>query len=304
MQNNATDRAQNDGTKNDWKRRPARDDGSNQSLFGTGPLLKRSYEYQIRMGHGWTVSDDTFDSIPLDKRRKRDVPYPTFVNHTFRSMNGLASLQLAHDAPINLCAMDIAVEHIWKCMPEEARTYVYMTPPNGPALWGACEKSYTDMLEKMGKKVYHITVNEETQETQYRCYLDFKKRPWVIWPIWVEDQWGNDWVTLIWHSKATDEAGDRFDEVVSYAIIDPRREPQADSSGKHRPISDRLERIRTRLLDLWERADISGQSAQELEILSSPMALNETSSGERCFAAVKELLDQSEWFPKSICILS
>ncbi|KAI3322774.1 hypothetical protein HD806DRAFT_523078 [Xylariaceae sp. AK1471] len=249
------------------------------------------------MGHGWTVNDGTFDHVPLDKRRRRDVPYPSFVNHTYRSMNGLASLQLAHDAPINICAMDTAVEHIWKCMPGEARRYLYMPPPNGPALWGASDKSYKDMLEKMDQKVYHIIKNEKTNESQYRCYLDLKKRPWVIWPIWVEDKWGSDWVTLIWHSRYTDEAGDRFDELVSYAIIDPRREPEADASGKHQPINGRLERIRTRLFELWDRAGFNRNNAQQMNVLCSPMPLNETTSGERCFAVVKDLINQIiDWY--------
>ncbi|RYP09334.1 hypothetical protein DL764_001381 [Monosporascus ibericus] len=60
---------------------------------GWRPDPKLLYEdYQIRMGEGWTMSDQTYEQQPLKKRRKIDIPYSQLINHTFRSMNGLSTL--------------------------------------------------------------------------------------------------------------------------------------------------------------------------------------------------------------------
>ncbi|KAI8623236.1 hypothetical protein F5Y19DRAFT_459184 [Xylariaceae sp. FL1651] len=287
---------------------PSRPRPSGSDVFPASPpnptgttSPKRPYpdptEYSIRMGHGWTVNDGTFDHVPLNKRRKRDVPYPTFVNHTFRSMNGLTSLQLSHNAPISLCAMDTACEHIWKCLPEKARRYLLIPPPNGPAIWSDNDKNYQDMYLKMSQSVFQVMKNKETKETQYRFFADLKKRPWIIWPIWVEDRWGKDYVTIIWHSQAIDKAGNLFDQILSYAIIDPRRDPKAGADGRHQPIDDRFKRIQARLLDLWRRADCNVENARNMNIRCSPMPFDEATSAERCFAAVKALCIQVvDWY--------
>ncbi|GAP84437.1 hypothetical protein SAMD00023353_0702610 [Rosellinia necatrix] len=258
---------------------------------------KRPAEYALRMNHGWTVSDGTFDPIPQDKRRKRDVPYPSFVNHTYRSMSGLSSLQLSRDAPVSLCAMDIACDHLWKCMPAAARRYLHVAPPNGPALWSADDEVRNAMYKKMDDRVYQVPTGKGADGSEYRFYSELKKRPWIIWPLWVEDEWGSDYVTVIWHSRATAQQRSLFDKLVAYAIIDPRRSPDPDNDQRHPPIKGRQDRIEKRLLEFWGKAGFDVQNAKALDVLCSPMPLNEATSGERCFAAVKALIKQLiDWY--------
>ncbi|KAI1111061.1 hypothetical protein F5Y14DRAFT_443592 [Nemania sp. NC0429] len=244
------------------------------------------------MSHGWTIGDGTFEPVPQDKRRRQDVPYPSFVGHSYRSRTALTSLQLAHDAPVSPCALDIACQHLWKCMPGEARKYLYISPPNGPALWGGNDESKrTAMYEKMDDKIYHVPVNG-TDKTEYRHYADLKKRPWVIWPLWVEDQWGSDFITVIWHSEHAADDPDLFNQLVSYAIIDPRRSQEPDKNQRHQLVKGRLARIQGRLIDLWRKAGFNARRAKLLDVYCSPMPFDEATSGERCFAVVKELINQ------------
>jgi hypothetical protein len=273
-------------------------------MMGVRVSSQGPYNYGIRMDHGWTASDGTYEPVPLDKRHKRHVPYPSFINHSWRSMSGLSGLQLAHDAPISLCAMDTVCEHVWKCLPAEVRQYLHMPPPNGPAWWSEDLGPYNDMIKKMEQPIYHVVVDEDGT-TEYRFFADIKKRPWIVWPIWVEDQWGSDWLTLIWHSKPSDEAkaSNVFGELVSYDIIDFRRDPTVGPDGKHHPLADRRERILERLEDLWTRAGMNFEDAVDLRTGVCPMGLNEATSGERCFAAVKNLLNQRECYAKPYPLL-
>ncbi|KAI1149788.1 hypothetical protein F4825DRAFT_35960 [Nemania diffusa] len=258
---------------------------------------KRASEFGLRMSHGWTVSDGTFEPIPQDKRRKRDVPYPTYVSYSYRSRSALSSLQLSRDAPISMTALDITLDHLWKCMPGEASRYLHINLPNGPALWGDNEAAKTAMYAKMSEKKYHLPISGKPDETEYRLYSDLKKRPWIIWPLWVEDKWGSDYVTVIWHSQNTIDNVDLFDQLVSYAIIDPRRSPDPDGNQRHQPIEDRHVRLQARLAELWSRAGIDIKNVQELDVRCSPMPFDEATSGERCFAVVKGLINQIiDWF--------
>ncbi|KAI2638423.1 hypothetical protein GGS21DRAFT_488507 [Xylaria nigripes] len=275
--------------------------GPDEAIEKGGGSLKRPNPYALRMGDSWTIHDGTFDPLPLNKRRKRDVPYPTFVDHAFNAMNALSALQLSHRAPVPLTALDIANDHLWKCMPRAARRYLHILAPNGPALWGDCEKSAKIMYEKMEREIYHINKDPNTQEMEYRGYFELKRRPWIIWPLWIEDEWGSDYVTVIWYSTASDEKGDRFDQVVAYAIIDPRRSSKADADERHHPITGRIERIRDRLFEHWRKAGMNAQNAKVMDVRCSPMPFDEATSGERCFAVVKALSNQIiDWYIKGM----
>ncbi|KAI1432553.1 hypothetical protein GGR50DRAFT_688860 [Xylaria sp. CBS 124048] len=244
------------------------------------------------MNHSWTITDGTYDPMPQNKRRKRDVPYPAFVNHTFRSMNALSGLQLSHNSPIPMTALDIANDHVWKCMPREVSLYLYMPAPNGPALWSPDEEAVKAMYEKMEDKDYFLAKDDNTTEMEYRGYINIKRRPWIIWPLYVEDQWGCDYVTVVWYSNSSDELCALFDQIVAYAIIDPRRSLEPDANGRYGPVPERMERIRTRLFEFLRRAGMNTENARALDLRCPPMEFGETSSGERCFAVVKALMNQ------------
>ncbi|KAI1098554.1 hypothetical protein F4804DRAFT_324404 [Jackrogersella minutella] len=253
-------------------------------------ILKRplasAEDYELRAGPGWTVNDGTFPHVSQSKRRKRDVPHPINPDLAHHSMYGLTSLQLAHNAPITMCAMDVATEHLWKCLPPGLRTQVAVCPPNGPELWGSDEDAAQEMYNKMKQSG---SVDDETKTDDY--YTNLKRQPWVVWPLWVEDEHGMDWVLVVWYAEATPSSLSTYDYVRAYGIYDPRRDPEANSRGKHTYIGDRLDRIGGRLEDFLRR----GGYTLDSDIVSGngnicPMPLNEASSGERCFAAVKDIL--------------
>ncbi|KAL7620159.1 hypothetical protein AAE478_009152 [Parahypoxylon ruwenzoriense] len=284
----ATPGGQNDRTQ---RKRKLADSASRTAPNGRGPLIfEKSVEtvddYQLRMGPGWTLNDGTYEHVPQHKRRKRDVPYPSFINETYRSMVGLSSLQLSHDAPINLCAMDVASNHVWRCLPFVAKRIITMAPPNGPALWSTDKKARNEMYEKMA----HPDYLDPATRTTYRFYADIKMKPWMIWPLWVEDAWGKDYVLVAWYAEARPESPNTYDRLRAFTIYDPRRNPTPDSNWKHGPLETRLKRIRSRLMHFLKEAkfDVSGAEYHQGEC--SPMPLDHYTSGERCFAAIKEVL--------------
>lgn len=253
------------------------------------------YEYTMRMDHGWTLSDGTFEGYPLNKRRKRDVPNPSmaFIQDAHRNMNSLTSLQLACNAPITMPTMDTCAKHIWQAWPPEIRVQAWIPPPNGPGLWGECEKTIESMYKQMDEKKNRFVVDPRTGDSRYSFFVSLQRRPWIIWPIYVEDEHGYDWITVFWHSGNSDTSKKAiFDKLIAYAIIDPRREPKAGPDEKHHPVKSRIDRIRERLFDIWERSGMDTAKAQELNILSSPIPLGEHCSGERCYSAMKDLGNQ------------
>ncbi|KAI0411090.1 hypothetical protein F5X98DRAFT_64407 [Xylaria grammica] len=254
--------------------------------------FRKRTDFKVKMVNGWTFNDGTFDPVPENKKTRSDVPYPSYVHHAFRAREGLSSLQLSRNSPISQCALDIAVHHLWKCMPGDARRHLYLSSPNGPALWGPDETALQEIYTKMDNPAYHIPTEPDSEDKQYQLYVEIKKRPWVIWPLWVEDEWGSDWITVIWYSESTSEKPDRFDQVVFYSIIDPRRTSTADSNGRHGAIPGRLNRIADRLSAIWKKACMTENNIKFKFVYSSPMPSDEATSGERAFAAIKFLINQ------------
>ncbi|RWA09089.1 hypothetical protein EKO27_g6006 [Xylaria grammica] len=254
--------------------------------------FRKKTDFKVKMVNGWTFNDGTFDPVPENKKTRSDVPYPSYVHHAFRAREGLSSLQLSRNSPISQCAMDIAVHHLWKCMPGDARRHLYLSSPNGPALWGPDETALQEIYKKMDNPAYHIPTEPDGEDQQYQLYVEIKKRPWVIWPLWVEDEWGSDWITVIWYSESTTEKPDRFDQVMFYSIIDPRRTSTADSNGRHGAIPGRLNRIADRLSAIWKKAGMIENNVKFKFVYSSPMPSDEATSGERTFAAIKVLINQ------------
>ena len=262
----------------------------------TDNTRKRQSDYGLRMSHGWTIYDGTFDPMPQNKRKKRDVPYPSFVQHAFRARAGLSNLQLSRDAPISMAALDIATGHLFRCIPGLVRRYIYLAPPNGPALWGDDEKAVEIMYGRMEYTDYHRPAFPPTSkgEREYKLFTDLKKRPWIIWPLYVEDEFGKDYVTVMWFCERTSTDPQVFNRVISYAVIDPRRSEDAGNDGRHHLIEERIERIKAQLLRFWEKGGFKTEHVEYKEVLCSPMPLDEATSGERCFANVKDIFNQSK----------
>ncbi|KAI0390787.1 hypothetical protein F5Y17DRAFT_41968 [Xylariaceae sp. FL0594] len=252
-------------------------------------------EYTMRFDHGWTLNDSTFEPWPINKRRKRDVPNPrsTNIDTAHISMNSLSSLQLACNAPITAPAIQLCSRHVMDTWPPEVRSLVSMASPNGPGLWGTSDKTVADMFRQMeeGKnRERRFQVDPSTGVEMYVFYIWLKRRPFVIWPIYVEDEYGFDWVTVFWYAEPNDKGA--FDKVVAYSIIDPRRDPLLGPDDKHHPVKTRKRRIRKRLFDIWARARMDTTKARDMGLLSPPIGLEEHDSGERCFAAIKDLGEQ------------
>ncbi|KAI1770314.1 hypothetical protein F4818DRAFT_433661 [Hypoxylon cercidicola] len=243
-------------------------------------------DYVIRVGDGWTLSDGTYNRVRDSRKKNRDVPQPTFVHLAFRAMNALSSLQLSRDAPITMATIDVTTSEMWNQLPPPVKDIVVVPSPSGPELWGPDDKMHAEMYNRM-----HTTPAARDKQGVYSFYGQVKGKPWVIWPIWVEDQWGKDFLVVAWHSYAAPESPGVYDRIGSYVIYDPRRNPQADADGKHGQIKERLDRINMRICQFFEQAKIDWRGANVYYGLCSPMGLDETSSGERCYATVKELLD-------------
>ena len=292
-----------------------RNNNSHGTPPGNRPDPKYMYEdYQIRMVDGWTMNDGTFEQQPMIKRRKIDVPYPHMVNHSFRAMSGLSGLQIAHNAPVSQSALDIACEHMWKCLHDDVRSLVRVAPPNGPTLWSGDKTEINRMYDRIAQPVYKYAKTGE-----YLFYSQIKDRPWVVWPLWVEDDFGKDFVTVLLYSEKAGALNKTsvYNQLVRYTIIDPRRARY----GTKRPgavDSDvlkcdfphaRTERIEGALRDFLERAgyDLTrvplvrttdGKLSSPMTVTHcSPMPSGEYTSGERCFATVKELLERIvQWY--------
>ncbi|KAI1137322.1 hypothetical protein F5Y05DRAFT_85954 [Hypoxylon sp. FL0543] len=254
------------------------------------PMLKMPVEsvedYEIRVGPGWTLNDGTYDHIPQSRRRKRDTPYPTYVNEVHRAMTGLSSLQIAHNAPIHPCAMDVATAHLWRCLPPIVKARVTVIPPNGPDLWSESDELHESMSRNLKEPAY---LDQETQST-YKQLVELKKKPWSVWPLWIEDRWGKDYVLAVWYAEESRPSTGVYDRVTRLSVYDPRRSPVPDYDSKHHEITDRIVRIRGRLERFLASGGIQMVDGAAQDVFMSPMLLDEATSGERCFAAVKEIL--------------
>ncbi|OTB02722.1 hypothetical protein M426DRAFT_264324 [Hypoxylon sp. CI-4A] len=261
---------------------------SSKARRETHPILKRPVaardDVEIRLGPGWTFTDGTYEHVPITKRLKRDVPTTSYVDQTYRSMNGLSSLQLGYKAPITMAAMDVAVEHVWRCLPLAVQERTTVVPPNGPELW-------SDNRENLDAIYKKISSPENTDKATgyYRLFTTLKKKPWVVWPIWVEDEHGKDWVLIVWHADALETTPDVYDQITQYVIYDPRRNPETDKlDEKHWQIGTRLDRINRRLHQFVTGGGYTNGRAIGGRMAAMP--LDESTSGERCFSAAKEIL--------------
>ncbi|KAI1474179.1 hypothetical protein F4774DRAFT_401586 [Daldinia eschscholtzii] len=245
------------------------------------PLASAS-DYKLRMASGWTVTDGTYPPVTEDRRTNRNVPYPSYIDEAYRATYGLSTLQLARDAPISLCAMDVATDHVLKCAPPFIRSEVNIYPPNGPALWSADESHQESIYEQ---------TERQKEKRGEDVYGEFKTKPWGLWPLWVEDQWGCDYVLLVWYADSSTTNPDFFNNVTMATIYDPRRDPVADAEGYHCPISQRRARLERQIRKFFVRAGFETDKLVFADGYCAPMPLDEATSGERCFASTKEILD-------------
>ncbi|KAI8964680.1 hypothetical protein F5Y11DRAFT_355537 [Daldinia sp. FL1419] len=238
-------------------------------------------DYKLRMSSSWTLTDGTYQPIPENKRNKRNVPWPSYIHQSYRSMYGLSTLQLSRDAPITPCAMDVATDHIWKCAPRFIHERVSIFPPNGPGLWSSDDRFAETIFRETEK---------QTDKRGDDVYWEFKEKAFNLWPIWVEDHWGKDWVLIAWWSQPLPGYPDWNEDVRVVTIYDARRDPKVDEDGIHWPIPARHGRLQRQITNFFQRAGLNISNLVFTEGQICPMPLEESTSGERCFAAVKELI--------------
>ncbi|KAH8160373.1 hypothetical protein CIB48_g7880 [Xylaria polymorpha] len=229
-------------------------------------------EYTLRMSHGWTITDGTWDPIPQDQEGVNET-FPTRATSTIPSARGVLSR-----ASRSLATL-LSYRPPWT-----SRSTTYGS---------ACRERSADICTLPPRLAQPCGVPMKPQEKPY-----LTKRPWVIMPIWVEDEWGSDWVVIVWFSQAI-EPVDYFDRIISYGIFDSRRSPDPDDNGRHPPIQERQEAIRHGLHELWRIGGFNADEATIMEVFSSPMPLDEATSGERSFAIVKGLISQN-WYTSGL----
>ncbi|KAK6949706.1 hypothetical protein Daesc_009790 [Daldinia eschscholtzii] len=163
-----------------------------------------------------------------------------------------------------------------------ATSEVNIYPPNGPALWSADESHQESIYEQ---------TEQQTEKRGEDVYGEFKTKPWGLWPLWVEDQWGCDYVLLVWYADSSTANPELFDNVTMATIYDPRRDPVADAEGYHGPISQRRARLEQQIRKFFVRAGFETDKLVFADGYCAPMPLDEATSGERCFASTKEIID-------------
>ncbi|KAI1764669.1 hypothetical protein GGR53DRAFT_492688 [Hypoxylon sp. FL1150] len=242
-------------------------------------------DYVVRVGNGWTIGDGTFDRVRESRKAKKDIPYPRPVEDARQAVHALSSLQLSAEAPITPATLDCVSHALWSYQPEVIRRSVWIAPPAGPELWSADEEMRDEMYRRMAEE--KLAFNERGE---YHFVGELKEQPIVLWPIWVEDRWGKDWVLIAWYAQKSDPSIERYDSVRSYSIYDPRRSARPNQDGEHVPLIQRGLRIMRRLEYFFQVGNFKMDGCKPSTGWISPMAPDEISSGERCFAAIKNLL--------------
>ncbi|KAI1401733.1 hypothetical protein F4819DRAFT_457062 [Hypoxylon fuscum] len=154
---------------------------------------------------------------------------------------------------------------------------------NGPDLWSGNAESEKAMYEKMASIRYQ-------RDNEYISYANFKRRPFVLWPLYVEDEWGVDFVLAAWFATSKSSDAGVFDQMSTLVIYDPRRRREIGANQKHHHLDERFKRISGSLSTFLERGGYNTSKLRTVRGNCSPMPFDETSSGERCFANAKELL--------------
>lgn len=294
---------------------------------------KEEYAYYAEMVDGWVFSDNTFGHQPLDQRTPAHTPCPSNPRNVYqleRALQGLSSLQLAHDAPVTPSAMDTVLEVLWQSQPYAVRAACRVLPPNGPDLWGLDVNKANLVLgelalgpENDGRNVEFFTklafydMDEERDarpdkrsKGKGRAGLDLDDdeplRYHVVWPILVEDEYGHDWVTLIWTQtmrRDTDRLKQetRYAQIQEFYIVDPRLDGRIYASNFEQS-RDRRDRILMRFESLLANLDatcvvtfapgclVENENGTRLDSYwyAPDMPSHEHTSGERCYAVVKQ----------------
>ncbi|KAK6860710.1 hypothetical protein PG995_004346 [Apiospora arundinis] len=117
-----------------------------------------------------------------------------------QASNGLANLQLAHNIPVNHSAMEVVVNALWDHLPAAVQSTIFMSPPNGPDLWGSDDEAADAAL----REIEDVVQKSKASKDLAHWLRSISHLPSVIWPLWVEDEFGSHWVVLYWTSEAED----------------------------------------------------------------------------------------------------
>ncbi|KAK8850909.1 hypothetical protein PGQ11_013388 [Apiospora arundinis] len=117
-----------------------------------------------------------------------------------QASNGLANLQLAQNIPVNHSAMEVVVNALWDHLPAAVQSTIFMSPPNGPDLWGGDDEAADAAL----REIEDVVQKRKASKDLAHWLRSISHLPSVIWPLWVEDEFGSHWVVLYWTSEAED----------------------------------------------------------------------------------------------------
>ncbi|KAK8103496.1 uncharacterized protein PG998_010529 [Apiospora kogelbergensis] len=226
-----------------------------------------------------------------------------------RASNGLANLQLAHNVPVNHAAMDTVIDALWESMHPALKPIVWNPPANGPDLWSNDEAK----AEATMKAIEDISKKRECNDDFHTWLCSISRMPVIIWPLWVEDEFGAHWVVVYWTSEQRDNPKNPTEErryITDIRLLDPALDYAYYTGGfrthdaRRRRITQRLHRLLRLFRRVYALEDVCvlRWNAREPGLLQPANGLlrgyhanfyleaGDAATGERVYAVVKQLL--------------
>ncbi|KAK7961698.1 uncharacterized protein PG986_002523 [Apiospora aurea] len=227
-----------------------------------------------------------------------------------RASNGLANLQLSNSTRINKPTMDVVVETLKKSLPPDVRHQVYCAPAYGPDLWSNDPVKYDAARDHLAG----LANGKIDGGNDFRIFLRrISSAVHVVWPLWVEDEFGAHWVVLYWNTAISFRPQGMFAYIQELRLFDPALDYGYHTSG-HRDNYQRRERITNAFitfLNLFKRQwvlmaentqigglrwnhDRKGKMSENRLMhgfhATFKMDEGDHATGERCYSLIKQLL--------------
>ncbi|KAK8017000.1 hypothetical protein PG993_015189 [Apiospora rasikravindrae] len=223
-----------------------------------------------------------------------------------RASNGLANLQLHSTTRINKSTMDVVVETLWRRLPLSVRPNVYCAPAYGPDLWSNVPEKHEAAIDHLRG----LSTGKIDGGNDFRVFLKrISTAVHVIWPLWVEDEFGAHWVVLYWNTALKRMTQGWFSYIQEIRLFDPALDYGYHTSG-HQENFKRRERITYAFANflsffrpIWAIGDFGslrwiptakGQKSENGLMhgfhASFKMDEGDHATGERCYSLIKQLL--------------